>query len=521
MKQFILTLSLLLATLATHAADFVVDGLYYNITSTADKTVEVTSKNNGGYSDNIVIPETVSSYGITYTVTKIGNSAFEGTLIRSIELPNSITTIGINAFADCTKLSSITLPASLTTINDRAFYGCYGLCIMTVLNPEPPSMGTEAFADSGLMAVYVPADVVDAYRAADGWKDLYIVDVATLPEDFSLSFEYDGIKYGITSIKDSTVKVMTDNYLSKPSGDIVIPETVTDAGIAYTVTKINSHAFYNCKQLNSVSIPASVTSISEYAFRGCSSLVVVTSLNPVPPTIDSTAFTSCDVLAVYVPKDAVEAYQEADVWKELLIADVETKPENIVANFTVDGFNFRVTSLIDYTAKMVTGDYSGDIVIPETVDNNGTTYTITEIGKDTFEDSSITSVKIPATVTSIGDYAFFNCTSLAYVTSLNPVPPTIGSTDLMGYTVFNGCNIAAIYVPAEAVDAYKAANYWQDFFITDIDRSGIGEVSAAGNDAAECYTLQGVRVNTVRTMNDLESLARGIYIVNGRKTLVK
>jgi hypothetical protein len=79
-----------------------------------------------------------------------------------------------------------------------------------------------------------------------------------------------------------------------------------------------------------------------------------------------------------------------------------------------------------------------------------------------------------------------------------------------------------VLVPFEAVDAYKVADVWKDYFISGIDASSLNEVSAAGNaDSVVCYTLQGVHVKTVRTMSDLKSLTTGIYIVNGKKILVK
>ena len=97
LKHLFAVLLLLCATVAT-AHDFAVGGIYYNITSTSDLTVEVTCQGDSydsfpdEYSSNVVIPESVTYNGSTYRVTSVGHAAFAycGSL-ASIEIPNSIT----------------------------------------------------------------------------------------------------------------------------------------------------------------------------------------------------------------------------------------------------------------------------------------------------------------------------------------------------------------------------------------------------------------------------------------------
>ena len=99
-----------------------INGLYYNLISKA-KIAEVI---NGSvmYSGNIVIPQTVEYEGIIYNVTSIGESAFRGSKISSVVMPNSIETIKSYAFQNCTNLSSVTIPNSVTSIGQSAFSGC-------------------------------------------------------------------------------------------------------------------------------------------------------------------------------------------------------------------------------------------------------------------------------------------------------------------------------------------------------------------------------------------------------------
>ena len=126
LKALSTALLLLCCTVAT-AHDFEVDGIYYNILSEEEKTVEVTSGATR-YTGSIVIPATVTkpgTSGVLYSVTNIGYGAFSScTSLTSIEIPNSVTIIGNSAFHNCSSLTSIEFPNSVTTIEEGAFCGC-------------------------------------------------------------------------------------------------------------------------------------------------------------------------------------------------------------------------------------------------------------------------------------------------------------------------------------------------------------------------------------------------------------
>ena len=119
---------LLCVTNAT-AYDFEADGIYYNILSETEKTVEVTfwgtspSSDYNKYTGSVVIPATVNYNNVTYSVTSIGYKAFyKCTGLTSVTIPNSVTSIGSYAFYDCYWLTSVTILNSLTSIGSYAFY---------------------------------------------------------------------------------------------------------------------------------------------------------------------------------------------------------------------------------------------------------------------------------------------------------------------------------------------------------------------------------------------------------------
>ena len=149
-KHLFTTLLLLCAAVAT-AHDFENEGIYYNITNATKKTVAVTYKGiyegeySNEYTGSVVIPESVTYYGTTYSVTSIGLNAFYGcTGLTSITIPNSVTSIEDWAFEECTRLTSIEIPNSVTSIGKSAFFGCTGLISITIPS-SVTSIGNNAF----------------------------------------------------------------------------------------------------------------------------------------------------------------------------------------------------------------------------------------------------------------------------------------------------------------------------------------------------------------------------------------
>ena len=139
--KHLFTALLLLFCTVVNAHDFEVSGIYYNITDESNKTVAVTyrgssySEYSNEYTGNVVIPETVTYNDVTYNVTTIGMDAFYNCSgLTSVTIGNSVTSIGKEAFYRCSGLTSVTIGNSVTSIGMDAFGNCSGLTSIVIGN---------------------------------------------------------------------------------------------------------------------------------------------------------------------------------------------------------------------------------------------------------------------------------------------------------------------------------------------------------------------------------------------------
>ncbi|MBR5984513.1 MAG: leucine-rich repeat domain-containing protein [Bacteroidales bacterium] len=184
---------------------------------------------------------------------------------------------------------------------------------------------------------------------------------------------------------------------TEPSGELVIPSSVTYNGDTYIVDSIAAYAFVLCHELTSVTIPNSVTGIGERAFINCSGLTSVTIGNSVT-SIGNYAFYECSGLTgdLTIPNSVTSI-------GELAFASCEGLTSITIPN--------SITIIGDGTFSYCSGLTS--VIIPNSV---------TSIGRYAFQNcSGLTSVAIPNSVTTIGECAFQNCSGLSDMTIGNSV----------------------------------------------------------------------------------------------------
>ena len=143
----------------------------------------------------ITIPNSVTSIGrlafayctkltsitLSDNLTSIGEQAFQSCSgLTSITIPDKVRSIDNSVFYKCPNLTEITIPNSVTNIGTYAFGYCTNLTELTVKASTPPTLGGNAFADSGIQTIYVPASSVNAYKSADGWST-YASKIQAIP----------------------------------------------------------------------------------------------------------------------------------------------------------------------------------------------------------------------------------------------------------------------------------------------------------------------------------------------------
>ena len=343
-----------------------------------------------------------------FNVVIVSNEWNEATGEGVITFNGKLTTIGGWAFYYCESLTSITIPDSVTTIGDAAFQCCESLTSVTIPD-SVTTIGWYAFSQCfSLTSVTIGNSVT-------------MIGVQVFYECTSLTSVT--IPNSVTTIGDGAFR-----YCS----------SLTSVTIGDSVTTIGGYAFCDCSSLTSVTIPDSVTTIGNGAFGCCSSLTSVTIGDSVT-TIGNYAFEDCSSLSSVTIPDSVT---------------------------TIGGYAFLdCTSLTSVTipdsvTTIGNGAFNGcdsltSVTIPDSV---------TTIGERAFYYcSSLTSVTIGNSVTTIGISAFYNCTSLTSVYCKATTPPSLGDY-VFKYYDYGYVNIGCpIYVPAESVKAYKAADGWSDY----------------------------------------------------------
>ena len=342
---------------------------------------------------SIIIPDGIKSID--------GGVFYDCSSLTSITIPDSVTSIGDRAFRDCSNLTSITIPDGVTSIGDDAFHGCSSLTSIKIPG-NVTYIGEYAFEDcSSLKDVFYDGNRRQFYNIQSIFSSRLLLSCATLHCTVKTDSGTTGdCKWSV----DENTGVLTisgngemDNYDEldeKPwySYSSVIKTIVIKDG----VTSIGDYTFSNYENLTSITIPNSVTSIGKYAFQYCSSLTSITIPDSVT-SIGDYAFGWCSNLT------------------NIIIPDTVT---------TLSGWAFDYTGYYDDKNNWNDGLlYINNYLVSANNDiencsiKNGTKI----IADNTFRwCSNLTSITIPNSVTSIGMYAFEDCSSLKNVYYLGP-----------------------------------------------------------------------------------------------------
>lgn len=429
-NQTVLIVLMLIVSIAVHAqnAQTVINGITYALNDET-KTASVKSADDYSLVGKVVIPETINHNGNSYKVVEIASGAFSNTYsITSVVIPNSVTRIEDYAFDNCYGLENITIPEAVKNIEHRTFMNCSKLTEIN-LPSSLESIDYEAFwGCKSLKNINLPKTLnYIGSQTFNGCTSLLSIEI---PEK-------------VTKIQGATFQ---DCYSLK---EVKLPENLVE---------IESHAFYFCQGLTTITIPASVRKIGENAFDGCR-LNVLNNYSPAPQIIDYTSNYKPVINTVHVPEGFTSYYKKADFWGIYNIIDDLKSP---YVALTSNGINLSLDTNTKTAMALGYGDYSGDVVIPSTVDYNGDSYKVTSIFDRTFYNcNEMVSVTIPEYVIDLGPDPFTMCKKLQTI-YLHPrtAPSYFG-------TFFEGSQ--KIHIPTGYIDAYESGFGWYDYgFIDDI-----------------------------------------------------
>ncbi len=416
----------------------------------------------------------LTSVTIPASVTSIGNYAFSGCSgLTSVTIPASVTSIGECAFGG-SGLTCVTIPASVTSIGESAFFFCGQLTSVLVNATTPPTLGDYAFDcnyDDNNNAkdrkIYVPKASVGSYKTA--WST-YGSDIMRFITEESGSYGTD-VTWKLTGIPDNYTLTISgtgamvdyskssDRPWTDDANEIKDAKGIKTVVIGNGVTSIGGYAFSYCSGLASVTIPASVTSIGNYAFSGCSGLTSIEIPSNVT-SIGTRAFFGCSGLtSIEIPSNVTSIGQSAFNRCSGLTSVTIPAGVTSIGDYVFNDCSNLATITVE-TSNTVYNSRNGCNAIIETSSNKliagckNTTIpaSVTSIGNYAFYGcSGLTSVTIPASVTSIAYSAFFGCSGLATVTVYAP-------SCTLGFNAFSACgNLKNIYVFSDLVDDYKAA----------------------------------------------------------------
>lgn len=505
--------------------------------------------------------------------------AFSGCVsLKEFNFTDKIKSVAVGAFDGCKSITSISIPSNITIIGDDAFYGCENLKAVTFADCTNSIFLSKPFKQCSIEKLYIGRDV--DYNEYPGPPFAYLTSLTDVTISDNVTKLYLSFFYGCTGLESIKLPNSIKEIWNAAFREC---EKLKTIHLPDSLTKIYPYSFYGCSSLQEITIPSSVTIIGNYAFQGCSKLssaILPDSLT----AIAEYAFSGCSLSSIDIPHyktikigdgafegnsftslsipsnvTSVGGFADCVNLKELLIEDGENNLsfgdfrncpiETLYLGRNLRGDKGDVGSYIDiWKAANLTNVSIGNSVttIPQFFFQDCTGITtislppnltvisayvflrcsnlksvdlpenLTTISYSAFNGcESLTNIILPVNVTGIGGEAFKGCNSLKSVTSLNPTPPSLTSDTFDEETEKN----ATLYVPVGSKNLYMLSSYWENFYnIVETDLSSINAVEIGKEEIINTvYSVDGKKI----FVTDKSALPKGVYIINGKKCLIK
>lgn len=420
MKKQLLLLVLMMLPLMASAEVVEIDGICYNLISKGN-IAEVTGNPNR-YSGDVVIPETVTYNDVNYNVTAIKEKAFANCALNSISIPNSITKIYPEAFSN----------GSVTSVKIKDLAAWCNISIESYFKTNPLTIASHLFVnDVEIHDLVIP----DGVKTIGNWQFYQFSGLTSVKipssvtsvgrECFALCSSLKTVEIGDNASQEAATVLGQRAFYHSDNIDSIF--------LGNNVAELGKEAFGYIKGVRNVVIPNSVKTMGTHVFCSCENLESV-QLSENLKRIEWASFGSCYSLKSIVIPDGVEYLGESAFGYCTSLAEVKL-PSNlkkidwcVFENCT----NLTSIEIPDLTHTIYIRAFNGC--------------------------SKLKTLTLGKRVQTIQNGAFANCPLLEDVYCRANTPPTCNDSFYDSYIEY-----IKLHVPAESVDAYKAADPWKKF----------------------------------------------------------
>ena len=383
--------------------------------------IYITSLYNQNDNENVVIPSEIDGKKVLGLVS-LGENDYYTSSIKYITLPDSVVSIGQDAFKYCSDLEKINIGSGVTYLDSNMFSNNKKLKEINVSADNKNYFSMEgvvydanvttlvAYPIGGSKDYEVPPtvsniDVLDDYRYsnvnvtfADSSKNYVTVDDVTYTADMKKVVRCNNDKAGAYEMPDSVVDI-ADNAFANCAN-------LTDVTVSKNVTEIVYGAFVNCTSLSSVKMPSAVKKIGPYSFGNCTSLENI-DLPSDLEVIDEGAFKLSGLTSVSIPDKVTEINLSAFSGSE--VADVTFgKGLTSIGDKAFVETNITNLNIPDNVTNLGDSVFSSCANLTELTIGKG----LTTISEGAFSSTGLTELVVPENITLIGKAAFSNCENL-------------------------------------------------------------------------------------------------------------
>ena len=490
---------------------FEVNGVKYVPVSPSERTCDALDCIYTGDPYEVKINKKVNYKGIDMTVREINPyTAYWCANIKKayIDINGSI---GDNAFSHCVNLSAVDI-AKVEDIGNNAFSRCTN--IVSVDIKAGNNIGESAFSNcTNLVSVDIKAGNNIGENAFSDCTNLVSVDIKAANNIGKSAFS------NCTNIESVDIKACNNIGESAFSNC----SSLKTLSLDNKIKSLGRSAFLGCSNLKQFVIPDSVTILNYGLLGGCSSLKSIR-IHKNIQEIDK-AFYGCTNLSTLIIEDRNTTLKLGSISSPLF---EDCKLDSVYIGGKIDyntssdyGYSpfYRNTSLRTVKISDVeTTIYDKEFYGCTNLQNVPIGDNVKSIGKWAFAGcSSLKNFTFGSGLQSIGQGAFSNCDNIAQISSEAVVPP-ICNPYAFFFVDISKCKLI---VPKNSLAAYKQADQWKDFLLIEDSTTGITNTVYNKAGLADVYTIDGTKRLSKASTDEINALPKGVYIVNGKKIIIK